>query len=96
MVVAVNRIFVKKEYRKAFEDRFRARLKIVEQQPGCTRTEFLCATEGEDYLIMIWWESAEAFQQWVQSEAFQKAHAQPVPQEWFSKPNEFQLYTVLK
>ncbi len=96
MVVAVNRIFVKKEFQKEFESRFRDRIRMVEQQPGWLRTEILCPTDGEDYLVMTWWRSKEDFERWVESAAFRKAHARATPREWFSKPNEFQLYTVLE
>ena len=44
---------------------------------------------------MTWWESKEAFERWTNSEEFQRGHSRGASKEWFSRPNEFQLYEVL-
>ncbi len=95
MIVAVNRIFVKPEYRESFEQRFRERERLVETMPGFVRIQILRPTTGEDYLVMTWWESREDFERWTNSEEFQKGHRRGASKEWFSRPNEFQLYEVM-
>ena len=45
---------------------------------------------------MTWWESKEAFERWTNSEEFQRGHSRGASKEWFSRPNEFQLYEVLE
>ncbi len=93
--MAVNRIFVKPEFREAFEARFRERARLVETRPGFVRFELLRPTTGDDYLVMTWWASREAFEAWVNSEEFRRGH-RGAPEAWFSRPNEFQLYEALE
>jgi len=95
MIVAVNRIFVKKEYQNDFEERFRGRKRLIEKQPGFIKIEILKPIGGEDYLIMSYWERREDFEAWVNSEDFKRAHSGEVPAEWFKKRNEFSMYEIL-
>ena len=46
MIVAVNRIFVKPEYRELFEQRFRERERLVETMPGFIQIQILRPTTG--------------------------------------------------
>ncbi len=95
MILAVNRIFVDPRYHEEFEERLRTRLGMVENAPGFLRLEILKPVEGEDYLLLTWWETREDFERWTRSEAFRAAHARPTPREWFSRQNEFGLYETL-
>ncbi len=96
MIVAVNRIFVKKEFQKEFEERFKNRKKFIEKQKGFIRIEILKPVDGEDYLVMTYWENKEDFLNWVNSEEFKEAHKDSPPPGWFSRKNEFSMYEVLK
>ncbi len=96
MIVAVNRIFVKKEFQKEFEERFKNRKKLIEKQKGFIRIEILKPLDREDYLVMTYWENKQNFLNWVNSEEFKEAHRNSPPSEWFSKKNEFSIYEVLK
>ncbi len=96
MIVAVNRIFVKPEFQKEFEEKFKGRKRMVENQPGFVKIEILKPKGGEDYLVMTYWKSKEDFEAWVNSDDFKKAHSDPIPGDWFLKKNEFSMYEVLE
>ncbi len=96
MIIASNRIFVAKGQEEAFEARFRGRAHLVENAPGFVSNEILCPmTEGAPYVVMTHWADEESFRAWTQSDSFRQAHASRAPSEIFSKPNEFEMHTVL-
>jgi|Deesub1362A_J573_1020465.scaffolds.fasta_scaffold48696_1 heme-degrading monooxygenase HmoA len=95
MIVAINRIFVKREFHKEFEKRFKNRKKLVEKQKGFIKIEILRPIEKEDYLIITYWKSKEDFETWVNSEDFKKGHQDSPPLQWFSRKNEFSMYEVV-
>ncbi|MEN3046616.1 MAG: antibiotic biosynthesis monooxygenase [Candidatus Hydrothermales bacterium] len=96
MFVAINRIFVKREFRKDFEERFKNRKRLVEKQEGFIRIEILRPLQGEDYLVITYWKTEEDFLRWVNSEDFKKAHQDSPPSYIFSRPNEFSAYEVVE
>jgi heme-degrading monooxygenase HmoA len=78
--VVANRVPVHAEFRAAFEERFRQRAGEVEKQPGFVRMEVLRPAQDEGlYVILTHWESREAFQNWVRSDDFKRAHQHPNP-----------------
>ena len=96
MVVVANRIYVTKGQEEAFESRFRGRAHLVDDSPGFIRNEVLRPlTEGAPYVVMTHWDSEESFRAWTQSDAFRQAHANRAPSEMFSRPNEFEMHSVL-
>ncbi len=98
MFVVANRIFVAPEYAEAFEARFRERAGEVEKQPGFVRLQILRPVSDETpYVVLTTWESREAFQAWVESEDFRRAHAgkAPLPPEAFSAPGKLEQHEVI-
>lgn len=76
-VVKINAIEVGPDRGPELEKRFEARAKEVEQMPGFEGFELLRPVEGESrYFVYTRWESEEAFQNWVNSPAFQHGHRQ--------------------
>jgi heme-degrading monooxygenase HmoA len=76
-VVKINAIQVPAERAELLEQRFAARAGEVEKMPGFLGFELLRPTGGDDrYFVYTRWETEEAFQAWVSSEAFTKGHAQ--------------------
>jgi heme-degrading monooxygenase HmoA len=76
-VVKINAIAVPEGGGPELEKRFAARAKAVEGMPGFQGFELLRPVEGQTrYFVYTRWESEQAFQSWVQSEAFQLGHAQ--------------------
>lgn len=75
-VIRINAITVPAAMADVFEERFAARLGEVDSMPGFERFELLRPTDGSDrYYVLTRWESAEAFDAWVASDAFTRGHA---------------------
>ena len=75
-VVKINAIEVPEGMGEALESRFAARVAEVDKMPGFEAFELLRPTEGETrYFVYTRWDSEEAFQAWVNSDAFQRGHA---------------------
>ena len=77
-VVKINAIEVPEGRGAELEARFSARAGEVEKMPGFESFELLRPVEGETrYFVYTRWESEEAFQAWLNSDAFTKGHAGP-------------------
>ena len=75
-VVKINAIEVPEGMGAELEQRFAARARSVEQSEGFEEFQLLRPVEGETrYFVYTRWESEEAFQNWVNSQAFQHGHA---------------------
>lgn len=76
MFVVMNRIPVNAQYADQFEDRFRNRAGEVDKMPGFVRNQVLRPANPDDpYIVLTYWGSKADFDNWVNSEAFQKGHA---------------------
>ena len=75
-VVRINAISVPEGRGAELEQRFAARAGQVEQMPGFEEFQLLRPTAGETrYFVYTRWESEEAFENWVSSQAFGQGHA---------------------
>jgi heme-degrading monooxygenase HmoA len=75
-IVRINAIAVPEGRGAELEQRFAARAGQVEQAPGFEEFLLLRPTSGESrYFVYTRWESEEAFQGWVSSQAFGQGHA---------------------
>ncbi len=75
-VVKINAIEVPEGRGAELEARFSARAGEVEKMDGFESFELLRPVEGETrYFVYTRWESEEAFQAWLHSDAFTKGHA---------------------
>ena len=84
MIVVANRIAVSKGYEKEFEDRFKNRARLIDQEPGFIRNMILRPVQSDYYVVMTFWESRESFEAWTKSDSFRKAHSERPPKEMFS------------
>ncbi len=76
-VVKINAITVPEERGAELEERFAHRAAAVENAPGFEGFELLRPVGGETrYFVYTRWESEEAFQNWFNSQDFQRGHAQ--------------------
>ncbi len=76
-VVKINAITVPEGRGEELEERFAHRAAAVENAPGFEGFELLRPVEGETrYFVYTRWESEEAFQNWFNSQDFQRGHAQ--------------------
>ncbi len=73
--VAINYISCTPDYRSRFEELFTSRAHAIDTMPGFINMHVLKpAGEGEDYLIVSYWETEAAFRDWTGSEAFRAGH----------------------
>ena len=93
MFVVANRVPVAAGFQEHFEQRFRTRAGQIEKQPGFVRMQVLQpAKPGLPYVVMTTWENREAFEQWLGSEDFRTAHANPMPKEAFDGEGAIEMH----
>jgi heme oxygenase (staphylobilin-producing) len=95
MFVATNRLRILKGHGRELEERFR-RGGAVAREPGFWGFELWkleSEAEHEEHLVVTHWESKEAHNRWVQSEAFKRAHSGP-PADFIVGPGEVGSYEV--
>lgn len=99
MITVANRIYVRQEYREAFEERFRQRAGLVDKMPGFISNHILRpVNEGDPYVVFTFWQSRQDFLNWVRSDEFVKGHAASgtLPKEAFSAANVLELHEVIQ
>ena len=76
-VIRINAISVPEEGGSELEARFANRLGAVDDRPGFLGFDLLRPTGDNEkrWFVMTRWESEEAFQAWVDSQAFKHGHA---------------------
>ena len=75
-VVKINAVEVPADRAGEFEERFAKRAGQVEQSEGFEAFQLLRPTEGgSKYFVYTRWASEEAYQAWLSSQDFAKAHA---------------------
>lgn len=95
MIVVENRIPVKEEYRAKFEKLFTERPSHLSGLPGFVRNEVMRPVKGNEYIVMTHWETLEDFQNWMNSDAFRKAHSgESLPKEAFDGENQIAIHEV--
>lgn len=73
--VAINYIKCTPEYKERFEELFGSRARAIDMMPGFVDMQVLKPQkEGDDYLIVSYWESEDSFKGWTKSEAFLEGH----------------------
>lgn len=73
--VAVNYINCTPDYRERFEELFGSRAHAIDTMPGFIEMHVLRpAKEGDNYLIVSYWETEAAFKDWTRSDAFIQGH----------------------
>lgn len=92
MFVAMNRFKVNPGYEHVFEQRQGTNLARV---PGFLHFMLLRGDEPGVYINHTVWESREAFEAWVRSDAFRAAHANPMPEGTLAAHPQASFYQVL-
>ncbi|KIL45612.1 antibiotic biosynthesis monooxygenase family protein [Jeotgalibacillus soli] len=69
-----NNIPVSDEGRPIFEDRFKNRAGLIEQEPGFIAIRVLRPLNSDTYVVLTQWDSEESFKKWQTSTAYNKAH----------------------
>ena len=74
-VVRINAITVPAERADELEARFAARAGEVSKMPGFEEFQLLRPTDGRDvFYVYTRWRSAEDFESWLHSTAFERGH----------------------
>ncbi len=96
MFVTMNRFTINPDHWDDFEERFRQRAGLVDNEPGFIRNAVLRPQENtsNQHIVMTLWESRQAFEAWTTSESFRKAHmkAGQTPKEWFIAPSKLEIF----
>jgi heme-degrading monooxygenase HmoA len=73
--VAINYISCVPSYKARFEELFASRAHAIDTMPGFINMHVLRPAKEEDnYLIVSYWETEDAFKDWTKSEAFRIGH----------------------
>lgn len=96
MYIVMNRFEVAEGREEEFEKIWRTRDSYLHEVEGF-REFHLLRGAGGDFISHTTWENKSAFDSWVGSESFQKAHvrASETPPELFSRPSKVSVYDVL-
>ncbi|WP_306981071.1 antibiotic biosynthesis monooxygenase family protein [Alkalicoccobacillus murimartini] len=96
MYVVMNELHVPSERKEMLTERFSRSADNMSQVPGCIEFLFL-DNEKEDgkQVVFTKWESKQDYENWLESDAFQKAHKSKGSSEKpAAQTNELQAYTV--
>ena len=99
MFVVMNRIPVNPDYADAFIERFQDRASLVDNMPGFISFSLLKPAKADDpFIVETHWESKADFENWTQSDAFKKGHAQAgkLPAEAFLGHPKLELFEVIQ
>ncbi|MEW8624947.1 MAG: antibiotic biosynthesis monooxygenase [Candidatus Thiodiazotropha sp.] len=96
MFIVANRVPVAEAYREMFEARFQARSGQIEKQPGLVRMQVLKPSSPDTpYVVLTSWQDRAAFENWVGSDDFRQAHANPMPKEAFAGEGAIEMHEVI-
>lgn len=98
----LNNIPVTEEGKPLFEQRFKERARMIENEPGFAAIRVLRPLRDDTYVILTLWEDEASFKNWQQSNAYEQAHkkrgtSDGVDQKSiFPRPSYVTTYQVLK
>ena len=99
MYIAMNRFHVTPGREQTFEEHWRNRESYLDEVPGFCEFHLLRGPTDDDcslYISHSVWESGQAFENWTESEAFRKAHAQArAPKGTYLGPPHFEGFEVI-
>lgn len=97
MYIVMNRFRITEGREKEFEEIWKSRDTYLKEVNGFKSFQFLRGDDPGEYISHTIWESKEAFEGWVGSEPFRKAHARAhqTPQDIFAGPAKLSQYEVI-
>lgn len=96
LYVVSNRVPVAAGWREEFEKRFRERAGQIDKQPGFVRMEIhRPADDDSPYVVQTVWRDEASFRNWVGSDDFKAAHANPLPKEAFNGESRMEKHEVM-
>lgn len=95
-IVKINAVTIPDGRGMELERRFAERFDLVEGVPGFLGFELLRPTdEGDRYFVYSRWESQEAFDAWVSSDAFKQTHERLPGREPVGTHNELLSFDIV-
>ena len=96
MFVVMNRVPVAPEWEERFERRFGERAGQIDKNPGFVRMHVMKPQTPETpYVVYTEWETKQAFENWVGSDDFKLAHANPLPKEAFAGSGRIEQHEIV-
>jgi heme-degrading monooxygenase HmoA len=74
MIAVMNRLPVKEGAAGELVEMFATSRGAVQDFPGFVSMEVMRSEEESEVVVITWWESRAAFEEWVHSDSFRKAH----------------------
>jgi heme oxygenase (staphylobilin-producing) len=74
MIAVINRLPVKEGAAEQVVERFANSQGYVQEFPGFVSMEVLNSEVGDEVLVLTRWRDKDAFDSWVHSDAFKRAH----------------------
>jgi heme-degrading monooxygenase HmoA len=74
MIAVINRLPVKEGMADQVVDRFANGRGLVQDFPGFVSMEVLRSEEADEVMVITRWQDKDAFDSWVRSDEFKKAH----------------------
>ena len=96
MYVVANRVPVAPAWAARFEERFRRRAGEIDKQVGFISMQVLRPMAADSpYIVLTTWEDEVAFHNWVGSDDFKAAHANPLPAAAFNGEARLEQHEVV-
>lgn len=95
MIIVQNHIPVKKEFSEEFEKRFVGSGDRMKDVPGFVRNEILRPKDGDEYIVLTYWENMDSFEKWTSSDHFKKVHSGSPSSDIFSGHNHLSVHEVI-
>ncbi len=95
MLIAMNRFRVLPGQEEEFERRWSERESFIADAPGFEMFLLLRSDEPGEYISHSTWESREAFEAWMQSDIFRRAHGRPLTGSVLAEAPHVSLYEAL-
>ena len=99
MFVVCNRVQVNPIHAAQFEQLFLSRSHMVDNSPGFVSFQILRPNKTDaSYIVMVTWQSKEAYQAWLKSDAFKQGHSRTgtLPEDTFLGPQRVEHYDLLE
>ena len=94
MIAIINRLPVKEGAAERVVERFANSRGNVRRFPGFVSMEVLSSEEADEVLVITRWRDREAFESWVASDEFKKAHDRSAGGELLSGHPQMGAYEV--
>jgi heme-degrading monooxygenase HmoA len=95
MFVVSNRLYLNEKFSDDLTRRFQLRVPKLKEQTGFVKMQLLKSMGKEaPWIVQTTWETQQDFKNWVQSQDFKDAHANPLPPEAFARSGDIEQHLI--